>query len=216
MSLVKLTDGINIGIGWDMYELGHGSAISDVIVDVEKVGSPDLQAKFIPSHTWKVLAIGPVSNWNGTGISDSYGIGIEASTEGVAYFPLSKYLGDPSCEIWSCHPQGLTDESIQIMLSLSGKLDGMKLGYDYSGLIGDAIEGFSGIDRLLPWLNKVSDPLHDDHDLFCSALVSTLNAACPQYAKIPLYQNSTDTKISPEMSMYEFPYDKRVCIKTAA
>jgi len=192
--------GDNYDIGWDMFERSPNNVVSDVIVDIEK-GDGKLAdwTGFSPSHTWKVI---------------SEDTGIEASTEGVSYFPLSKYFNDPSCEILSCHPAGIVTVTIQQMLAVSAKLTSEHMGYDYSGLIGDAIEGVLDLDSLIPVLKKIADPLNDSHDLFCSALVATINKATPQYANVKLFQDYIISKISPLRLMVEFPYDEMPMIKT--
>ena len=216
MGLIQLIEGINTGVCWDEYELEHGSLISTVIADIQKVASPDIKARYIPSHTYKKLIVGPVKNHPlAPGLVDQFGIGIQASTGGVKYFGLEEYYLNPKCEIWSCRPQGLTSDSIKIMFETAARLVAAKMGYNYLGLGGDAVEGATGIDRLFPRLYKVANPLDDAHDAFCSECLSMINSACPEYAGIDLYKIYIDSKISPEASMYEFPYDRRICIKTA-
>jgi hypothetical protein len=201
MELVALEWDKTYGAGWDMFELSPHNIISEVIEDVEKVGSPQLDnSPFIPSHTWKII---------------DHDTGVEASEEGISYFPLTKYFSDPSCTIVSCRPSGVTDDTIFQMLAVADKLVSEHLRYDYEGLIGDAIEGVLHLDELIPALYRVADPLHTDHKLFCSALVSTINKATPQYARAELFAQYTLSKISPLLLIQEFPYDQKYLVKKA-
>lgn len=175
--------------------------ISGLIEDIEKLGSPELRKfGFVPSHTWLVT---------------DQTTGIEASTEGVAYFSLTKYFNDPACKIVSATLKGITIDTIHQMLSLASVLakDGLK--YDYEGLVGDALESLTGLDNLIPELRKVADPLHTDHRLFCSALVATLISSAPQYAGLQLFKDYTVSKISPLLLFAELPFSEAKIIKEA-
>jgi hypothetical protein len=196
--IVKPIYGVNYGPGWDMFSKEPGDLVSGLISDIEKIGDLNLHPGWCPSHVWKII--------NETQ-------GIEASTEGIAYFPLDKYFNDPGYQIVSCHPAGMTDRTLQQMLAIADKLVEKGLGYDYSGLIGDALEAFTFIDDLIPELRKVADPLHDSHDLFCSALVSTIDNGTKQYHNVPPFNQYTISKISPLILLKEFNYDKVFKVK---
>lgn len=196
--IVKPIYGVNYGPGWNMFSKKPGDLISGIIADIEKIGALNLHPGWCPSHVWKVI--------NETQ-------GIEASTEGIAYFPLQKYFNDPGYQIISCRPNVMTDITVQQMLAIADKLAKEGLGYDYSGLIGDAMEAFTFIDALIPELREVADPLHDSHDLFCSALVSTLDNGTKQYHNVPPFNNYTISKISPLILLRDFDYDRVLMIK---
>src|SRR5208337_2954234 len=175
------------------------NAISELIERIEKEDSDFREYRgWVPSHTWLVI--------------DEH-TGIEAAASGIRYFELSKYFDDPTCQIVSYRPAGLTVAAIQQILGLAEQLSEEKLGYDYGALAGDTIEGLIGIDNLIPELKAVADPLHSSHRLFCSALVSTLLKGTAQYQDVDLFKTYTASKISPLRLMMQFPYDAKFTIK---
>jgi len=184
--------------GWDMFEYSACNIISEAIDMIEKIGSPKSSSCFVPSHTWKV-------------IDDR--MGIEAAEGGVRYFELSKYFDNPGCEIVSCRPADITYDTEKQMLKMARQIVDQKTGYDYLGLIGDVVEGMIGIDRMIPELHKIANPLHSSHNMFCSAVVAALNKSTAQYQNIDLFTNFTISKISPLMLYTAFPYDVKISVK---
>src|SRR5208337_1893655 len=124
--------GEHYGPGWVMFEVSPKNAVSELIERIEKEDSDFREYRgFVPSHTWMVL--------------DEH-TGVEASEGGVRYFKLSKYFDDPTCQIVSYRPSGITVETIQQILGIAEQLTAEHRGYDYTGLIGDALEGLTRID----------------------------------------------------------------------
>ena len=185
---------MNYAPGWVMFEFQKGSVISDIIAGIERVGTLDFKPGWVPSHTWLVL---------------DETTGIEAATEGVARFPLSKYFDNPECQLMACRPAELSPVSLDQIRVVANKLTNEDLGYDYSGLVGDALEVFTFADQIIPDLKRIANPLHDGHDLFCSALVSTILEATQQYRGQELFRENTVSKISPLMLFTGFPWDKK-------
>ncbi len=183
---------MKFGPGWVFFEFQKGSVISDIIAGIERVGALDFKPGWVPSHTWLVL---------------DETTGIEAATEGVARFPLSKYLDNPECQLMACRPAGLSPVSLDQIRVVANRVASEDLGYDYSGLVGDALEACTFADHIIPELRGIADPLHDGHDLFCSALVSTVLEATQQYREQKLFRENTVSKISPLMLLTGFPWD---------
>ncbi len=184
--LTYLTD---FAPGWDVFEREKGSEISDIIVDIEKAGSSDIKSFFYPSHVFKVV--------NAT-------TGIEAAEGGVAYFPLSKYLDNPKCELVFCRPQGLTDQAVSQMLTLGDKLVKAKVGYGYLDLARDALIAFTGLEDVIPALHHLGT---QKNHLFCSALVSLMDKSADIYKDVWLFNEYSISEISPLMLMSDMVYD---------
>ena len=181
-----------------MFEYQKGSVISEVIENVERIGELDFDSRWIPSHTWVV-----------TGQTT----GVEASTEGVAKFPLGKYLDNLKCQVMVCRPPDITTITISQMLATANLLASQGLDYDYSGLVGDALEAFTFLDQVIPALREVANPLHNQHALFCSALVATILNSTTQYHGFPPMDRNAVSKIGPDMLMRQFPFERRIFFK---
>ncbi len=181
-----------------MFGLEKGSLVSEGIELIEEVGALDFSAKFVPSHTWIAL---------------DGNTGIEASTEGIAKFPLSKYIEQPGYIVQACGLPELIPKTETQILAMADKLASEGLSYDYAGLAGDALEAFLMLDQLLPELRKVADPLHEGHALFCSALVSTILKATAQYKDIEIFREYTVSKISPLILNQRFAWAAKNFVK---
>ncbi|HAM53548.1 MAG TPA: hypothetical protein DCP92_23710 [Nitrospiraceae bacterium] len=181
-----------------MFEYEKGAIISEIIDDIQRVGELNFKRRWIPSHTWLVT---------------DETTGVEASTEGVARFSLSKYLDDPKCQVMACRPQDITQITISQMLVVADLLASQGLHYDYSGLVGDALEACTFLDDIIPSLREVADPLHENHSYFCSALVATVLNSTAQYHNVPPMDKNTVSKIGPDMLMEQFPFESRIFLK---
>lgn len=152
----------------------------------EQIGDPDAE----PSHTALIRDAETIH---------------ESSVGGVQISSLGKYLNDSGYQIVCRRPYGLTDEAVKQAIAYGDSLVG-KQPYDYSGLIGHALQIISPLDNWFPFIRKWPVPLHL-FGRYCSAFNMDELKHTDLYKNEALFKIWHITRISPSLMWNLFPWE---------
>lgn len=153
----------------------------------EQIGDPDAE----PSHTVRI-------------IDDNLNIH-ESSVWGPQIAPLSKYLDDSRYQIVCRRPLGLTDAAVKQANEYGNSLIG-KTPYDWTGLIGHAVQILSPFDNWFPFIRKWPVPLHLMGE-YCSAFNMDEYKHTDLYKDLPMFKIWHVTRLSPSLAWNLFPWE---------
>lgn len=131
--------------------------------------------------------------------------GFESYVGGVQKCRLQKYFDDPHCIVVSRTPKDIDDAALQQGYRYAVS----RLGhpYDYTGIIGKAIDILTPIESVFPFIRKWPVPLHWPGSAFCSALVADIHKHTDRYAKENIFKKWHVTRISPSIWWNEFCWE---------
>lgn len=182
--------GLSKGISWFQKIEEVVSFVEEIRKQIYSPRFEDTLLKQPPSHVFKVI--------------DEFS-GIESSDKGVEYFNLQERIDDPHLRIVFREPQRLDDTATRQMFRYAAKLEREEKPYDYTGLVGAAIRILSPLNKILPILNKLPNPL-SFNGLYCSAFDADCNKHTDQYRREKIYRQYHVTRIDPVIWWYLFPW----------
>jgi len=182
--------GLSKGISWLQSIEEAVSFIEEIRKQTYSPRFSETELKQPPSHVFKVI--------NKTK-------GVESAEEGVEYFDLQERINDPHLRIVFREPQRLNVKAINQMFNYAEILENREKPYDYTGLVGAAIRILSPLNKILPFLNKLPNPL-SFNGLYCSAFDADCNKHTDEYMKEKIYKRYHVTRIDPVIWWFMFPW----------